>query len=964
MFCLLVFITLSLFSYTTRKTYSNNIVINTPSTEDVTIYVSGDTVTKTDTGYEAEVGKSIKVFAINGRSIFKSMKIGENTYDTPIVEITVEDASNLNISVETIAPTAENRGEYFANPFIISSGDDILALSRILDNAYDDESTQQGITIESDYERFDLTPSVENKLKLQRGYFRLTSNIVINSDNFFGIGNRNVPFMGSFDFNGNYVYFSVNKTKFSTNEFVDGRMDIGLFSLIYGDDHPCLIKNADVRGTIAVKTETINTDGGDLTSERSISIGGLAGTSGKNVIFDGVTSQVSISADVKTASLELGGVVGFLSSNIEDWSNVSYKGTYGTITGITKGERASVYVGGLCGVLQNTYVRNFLSDAQSSNFVATSYGSDNVYNSGSSFSGGMAGVIYSNPSSRPEMSPVNPMIIEKIRLRVNSDFVVTSVIDNQNNTLTNRSNKAIDSDNFTSNSSGAVAGGLVGTIYSSNESGGTITLSDLKIINETTISDMKVIAQTVDADSNGAVFAGGLVGYIYTSGIDKIKYKASKNISEDNPSYIFATSTSIRALQNGTGPAYAGGIFGYNAFNFESNNPKYYFRMVDQDSNIDVSAVQSLISNKEGSILYDVMAGFYSSKLQNGYSLKNFNLSVSSGSVTAERESGTNSIGNICAGGIAGFYDGSIKSGSSTISVGQFTDVTLDFTPSVSISSLGYSYESNYTGGTTKIGNNVCVGGAIGYIKEFTSNTITDITVNFNGVSNKPIKPISIQGVQNAVSGDADYATEGYVGGVFGMYEDSKASNINFFGNNNLKSLVRFYSTNDPNTASVGGAIGATRQVDFKYTIDTLVVKSAHVVGRAFCENTNDNDQYDLFVGGAVGVLGAATEGVDISGTQALNFYVYDSIIESVGDENMLTYAGGVFGGIWYIATIGVKSCYSIRNSVTATSVNWKSYAGGLAGLAQACVISNSKVLETSVYVASNNQNVQSSSAV
>ena len=33
----------------------------------------------------------------------------------------------------------------------------------------------------------------------------------------------------------------------------------------------------------------------------------------------------------------------------------------------------------------------------------------------------------------------------------------------------------------------------------------------------------------------------------------------------------------------------------------------------------------------------------------------------------------------------------------------------------------------------------------------------------------------------------------------------------------------------------------------------------------------------------------------------ASGIVVEDSNIESVGEENMLTYAGGVFGGVWYM---------------------------------------------------------------
>lgn len=217
----------------------------------------------------------------------------------------------------------------------------------------------------------------------------MTANIIVNDESFEGIGSRGngMPFQGCFDFNGTYAYINISKTDAKDIDFATvGRAeneeeiinvaDFGFFSYLYGEGvqsgsaagaHPCLVRGADVRGSIAVNTVATS---GLYTEQYRVHAGGVAGSAGKNVVIDGARSQVSVSVQAGKASLVLGGLFGFCSASVDEWSNAVYEGNYGSISGITAGEGADVFVGGLAGILQNAYANGFSNTARATSFVA------------------------------------------------------------------------------------------------------------------------------------------------------------------------------------------------------------------------------------------------------------------------------------------------------------------------------------------------------------------------------------------------------------------------------------------------------------------------------------------------------------------------------------------------------------------------------------------------------------------
>ncbi|HIY97027.1 MAG TPA: hypothetical protein H9729_05000 [Candidatus Borkfalkia excrementigallinarum] len=978
----------------------------------LSVYISGPDVLAADGGgYHVPQNAVVTVTVVNETGIFSSLSIkgtadekeititnGDGIYDYGCVVENVKAGSNFSVTVKSRAVFASDTGKLFSRPYTVDDEQDVFALGRIFEGeGTADDYAAFGFDVNAEGGGVDETKRAAANSALQHGYYRLMSNIIVESSStentsipFTGIGSRKeggMPFQGCFDFNGRYAYINLSTTRFTDSDFVTVNnvktADFGFFSYIYGDAkgngfaYPCLVRGADVRGSIAVNTRNNNTSGGDNSdtsgggdSAYRINAGGLAGTVGKNVVLDGVSSQVSVSVQAKRATLSLGGLFGFCSAPVEDWSAMRYEGTYGDISGITEGDNASVYIGGLAGILQNAYVNSFENNTNSTSFIANA----EADTSGSAFVGGLAGVVYVGPAVNdfPETSAPRNITIRNIDSSIQSSFVLSAVIDNESN------ENSINADDFIGNntpnndddgSAGAVAGGLVGGMYTDGDN--TISISRVNFTGTGSVP-LSVSAQTLDANSNGAVFAGGMVGYIETGSASKILYTASSNTEEtEQPTFTFACSVNVSATQNGVGPAYAGGLFGYNAFQISDGTDELHFYLTDEGSDFEVEAVQSALSNFSGSLLYDVCAGLFTSKLQSGYSVSGINLYAENATVTARREAGSTAIGDVAAGGFAGKAQGSGSVEDNDISI--ISNVSVNFGRDVSVNALGYSYNSTFSG----VGNNVYAGGFIGYAESYGASGsygLSGITVDFNGVTANPAAAYAVRGVQNAVSGGGDYKTEGYVGGVFGMLANCFASDINFKGNTASNSLIYFTSSNDPNTASVGGLVGATRSGagsnSVSYGSGTLTnytdykiaggrVENAHVVGRAYYNGTNEKT-YDIYVGGAIGVFGCErdrdTYGNNLYGTVS-EVYVYDSVIEAIGEEDMLTYAGGVFGGIWYRAILRAENCAVIGSSVTASSVSYEAYAAGIAGIIQSSTVRGCYVIDTSVHAESEGNN-------
>ena len=941
------------------KTFSAYVSVSVPEGKEVTVYVSGNDVIKSGKGYMVTPGSTVTVTVVNESKLFKSMTVnGKTTYDTPVAEITVPVNEDLAITVETTEPYAEDVGKYFGNPFILSREADVLSVARIL----------AGTSTASDFERIGAEDKTADDIRF--GYFRLGTNLFISSSEFFGLGFRGkLPFGGCFDFDGFTATINLVRTSHVDEEFtfVNGThyADYGFFAYAYGDGtHPCLMRNIKTQGFIGLNT--IKTKG-TIDHADHVNAGGIAATAGKNIVFDGLESTVSVSAQTRFADLYLGGIFGICSSSVESWCDIRYDGAFNDVSGVTYGDNAGAIVGGFAGVLQNASVDGITIDGEGSMVLANALGEV----SGSAIAGGFVGLIELGAHTGEEISDPRTMLIRNVTIYAESDYSVTAVIDN--NGSTNKG--SINPDDYASTSAAAIAGGIAGIVNRGNK-GGTalpddqiIKFSNIRFLRTSAVAEnahpsdssaggrLGISASTEDGNSSGAVFAGGVVGYIYAPSASYITWQFADS---SKTAYLFGCPIDVSATQNGVGPAYAGGAFGYNAFHPEiTDGGSLNIGIVNPKYDYTVTASQSATATKYNNKYYNVSAGGYTSRFSVGYNLKNVTFYIGSGRITAYREVGSTAIGDVNAGGFAGRimgygtasttitdYD---NANGGTMQSGESDNVKVYYSENSRIEASCYSYSS--INSTKTLGNNVCAGGVVGYVLGYSS--ISNVSILFDGNTVPSENPAEhfVSGEQNAKNQaeDDNHKSEGFVGGMFGLVIDTKISNAQFIGDETERSVVYFASSNSPNTASVGGLIGALWRKKLGSNtkmLNTATVKNVHVAGRAYCEQNTRDDIYDIYVGGMIGVFANPNSGRNVIVT---NVSVGNSIIEAIGEKAMLPYAGGIIAGMWWSTTTTLSYAKVVDSAVISSSITPASYAGGIVGLMQNSAISHCVVKDTEV---------------
>lgn len=1000
-------------------TYANTYhSVSISGANNVDVYISGDGVTQDDNGnYQIPHGADVEITVVNDNSVSTSLSIitgdTSETSDSNFAKVT-NVTGNLSITVATEEGFATEPGSSLSTAYEINDGDDLISLSKILaartdgsdittqiaadGSATDDTAAtfagyladfgldkEEWYTVTDGETVFNATEAniaavktvlLAAQTKLSTSYFSLSDDVMINdstsaedatdySHGYFGLGSRRgVPFSGVFDFNGHSATLHLSIAEAKNNNFnptepatgssgTDNVLSIGFFNYIYGDgSNACAILGADVRGTIAVSADVPST--ADDSGQYRVYIGGVAGSIGDKVVLSNVKSSVSVSAQTGFSginsgiSIYAGGVFGFSGADVDEWSNVSYDGIYSEISVVCAGADAgeNAIVGAFAGVIQNAYVRNFSANLRGANILADA--SDN----GSAIAGGLAGAVYSATNRYGELNSVGDYTIGGISINASGSTVSASAAAKQNTGNTGN----INADNiFGHNFSVSIAGGLFGIAYAeqsqntsqSTSTSGSLTIGDIDFTSQSGDGVFSVEAYTSDSSSYGIPFAGGVIGYVVNSQNDRVNFSPDTGSSSgDGGAFIFESDVVVTSTQNGNGPVYAGGVFGYNAFNISGfEGTRAQFKLNDDAYKVTVVAEQSQSSGSDStSTLYDVSAGLVTSKLPAGYSFSYVDFTAHGSTVTARRETGSSAVGDISAGSVAGKAAGD---GSSYISN---VDVTLN---NCSINALGNSFQSEFSGE----GNNVYAGGFIGYVSDYGSyigeNNVTyglsNITLNMS-VSNEDA--YAVRGIQNAVAGNDNYHSECFTGGMFGMVECCAATELNIVGKTTYKPLIYSYGSQDPKTASTGGLIGALRDSSAEgYSLVNSSVKNIHVVGRAYIQSQTGMVN-DIYVGGAVGVAGG-TDNDAVSNISGIT--VEDTAIESVGESAMLTYAGGIFGGVWWTADIPTSNLISRNNTVLASSASYSTYAGGISGMIQnnqnynITNISSAKVLNTSV---------------
>lgn len=969
----------------------------------VDVYISGDGVTRDEDGaYSIPSGTDVEITVINNTAVSSELKVNGTTSASPnFYETTV---GNSNISIEVNGSLATEEGTSLFTAYELSDSTDFLALSKILAAVSGDVKAETLSTIVSylaefgfDDENWYTTDESGNttlnsanatvgnvqtalnnaQTALSTAYFRLTGDVMLNeaqtgettiTTGYFGLGSRRgEAFRGVLDFDGYSVTLNMdipeviaeNFTSSTAGSATHNILSAGLFNYIYGDGtHACAILGADVRGTISLTT---NLSLGSGSTDYRIYIGGVAGSIGKNVVLDGVSSSVSVSVQSSTdsgnspISVYAGGVFGFSGADIDYWSDVSYTGNYSEISVTSSSGSATLpartVVGALAGVIQNAYVNNFTATLRGANILA-----DSTLN-GNAVAGGLAGIIFASSNAYEETNGLSSSLhIRGININASGATVSALTASTSNRPIDPDSVFVVNSDNGTMTSAdAAIAGGLIGRVYGTNvyASNFTLYISEIDFGAVSGSEEFTIRSGTSNANSRAMTFAGGVVGYV-SSGenfID-VSYNPGGEASTgaEGDAVIFSGNVVVNSVQNGRGPAYAGGIFGYNAFELPiSTTEEYTFNLTSESASLEVTAEQTAETANAGT-LYDVCAGLYTSVLPDAYSINNLTFNANNATATARRLAGSTAVGDIAAGTIAGKANGNGNGGAAI----QNLTVNLN---TCSINAFGYSFDSEYAG----IGNNVYAGGVIGYVRNYGvyggNVGLSNISVTFDRSLDN--SDYAVYGIQNAevASNASDYWSEGYVGGMFGMMESGYATNLTVDGTLKDRTVIYFNGTNDPNTSSVGGLIGATRNlqgVEYdSYAVTNSTVTDVHVAGRAYVGTQSTNWRWDIFVGGAIGVFGTANKDSAGTGLEGSNFAsgitVEDCAIEAIGDEAMLTYAGGVFGGAWWVSSANISNCISRNNSVLASSATFNTFAAGIVGLLQEGTVENCLVINNTI---------------
>lgn len=1033
----------------------------------VDVYISGDGVTRDEDGkYTIPSGTDVEITVINNTAVSSGLTVttgAESPDNENVVTIGGNNFARVtnvtqNLSIEVNGTLATEEGTSLFTAYELSDSTDFLALSKILaavsgdvtaetlstivsylaEFGFDDENwyttdESGNTTLNTDQETIigNVQTALNNaQTALSTAYFRLTGDVMLNeaqtgattiTTGYFGLGSRRgEAFRGVLDFDGYSVTLNMDIPEVTSENFTAWKvgegenapthniLSAGLFNYIYGDGtHACAILGADVRGTISLTS-------GELTSSATntdyrVYIGGVAGSIGKNVVLDGISSSVSISAQTTTEntpiSVYAGGVFGFSGADIDYWSDVSYTGNYSEISVTSSSGSANLpartVVGALAGVIQNAYVNNFTATLRGANILADST------SNGNAVAGGLAGIIFASSNAYEETNDLSSSLhIRGININASGATVSALTASTSNGrTIDPDSVFVVNSGNGTMTSAdAAIAGGLIGRVYGTNiteDDFETLYISEIDFGAVSGSEEFTIRSGTSNANSRAMTFAGGVVGYVSNGeNFIDVSYNPGGEASTgaEGDAVIFSGNVVVNSVQNGVGPAYAGGIFGYNAFELPNSTTEYTFNLTSESASLEVTAEQTETStveyrgeeetrddgwrgealtrfNPTGVYSYDVCSGLYTSVLPDAYSINNLTFNANNATATARRLAGSTAVGDIAAGAIAGKANGS----GDTNSIATIENLTVNLN-TCSINAFGYSFDSDnrylqygyssyWLGGsywngnnTTTVleGNNVYAGGVIGYVCNYGvyggNVGLSNISVTFDRSLNN--SDYAVYGIQNAVSGNADYHTEGYVGGMFGMMHGGYATGLLVNGTVKDRTVIYFSSTNDPNTSSVGGLIGATRHYNgASYCVTDSTVKNAHIAGRAYVSSetwqygqNNNLGAYDLFVGGALGVFGVA-------GGSSTDHYVTDITvencdIESIGDQMMLTYAGGVIGGAWWVTNLNMNNLISRNNAITASSASYSTYAGGIIGQMEGTntiTFSEAYVLNTSV---------------
>lgn len=873
-------------------TESNAASITVAGDNEVTVYVSGEGVTYNETTkkYEAPTGTSVTISVINEGRIYTGMTIGETPYDEPVVTTTI--TGDLQLTIETTYSTSDDIGKCFGRAWVLDEAADVIKLANILNGT------------DFDYTYF---PNNNNEnptslLDIQYGYYVVENSIFLDEEDFEGIGAYGNAFHGCIDFLNNYISVNTSNSGKITNTYGGffGRVSNGTLTVGSGTEakdvkQECILRNVNLKGNISY----VDTTATSTVSE--FSIGGVAGLISGDVVLDNVDSSVSINVQSQSSSVNAGVLFGQLGRRIDAWSNVKATGGYTSVKAITYGKDKNSYVGSLAGRLNGSSVYSYRNEIHNGVYIANSLNES----SGHSVASSTIGYISASANT----------VLKGVVFEDFENIEISTMIENIKGATTSKS-------------IGTFGYGYIDGTY-------TVNIYPIEFIQSNgSAYTSSIRSSTQSRLSRGNAYAGGLLGYLDNSKV----YFHCNNDAEENITF-FKTNVYIDAEVTGQGGAYAGGLFAYQP-PIVNNTAQKNYTLNEAETTFEVYATQASSCTASSTDMY---AGFYSATLNisdETLYLHNLAFTVNNGTLIAQRNVGSTATGNIYAGGLIGAVNcrGDVYSNYAN----QLMNIDINLN-NTKVEALGLSFQSP---AASQWVNNVSVGGMFGFVEDcglldtFDSTNLVGSGNSVIGGSNLHVSikvgenndEYAVRGIQNAVAGGGDHENEGHVGGLIGMLRRGYLDNISVTGTNDsiVRPIITFNSTNSPNTAAVGGVIGENAKGG-NCMVSNVLVDNVHIIGKAYSVSNDSDEKYDVYAGGVFGVLAKEWTTSCLVGAKVTN-----SKIECVGEEKMMTYAGGLTGGAWWAGYTGFYNVEVYGNEILANSISSKAHAGGLSGLIQA----------------------------
>lgn len=961
---LICFTIITIYSVTTRKSSSkaetDKVKVEVAKLNTVSLYVSGESVTKLDTSfsedvYQVDKGSTIVLRCVNESRLFTEWVI-TGTYvknseasslNDSCIEITVN--GDLKVSTNRKDPTISDSGKYIDSAFVISEEEHAMYLQNIFELQKDWNSNTNFLNLleEEDlkkfYNSYEHFYQSDNKFKInvidkkldykaaleyikenndyyfggiQKGYYKVQQSFTILNSEFKGIGNKEFPFQGVICGSDNanttnaqiFSSISINET--------DSDMYCGLFGSI---DKNAVIRNLNLKSSVAISKVD------DMSNNESVYMGGVAGID-EGALLSNLNVSAVFSASTTNKNIYAGGIAGKMSGGINAHHNVSFDFSNQSWVLTSNSQNTNIYGGIIAGYADDVYVHLATIDVSgfavnAKNIVSADY-NNNIY------IGNLFG-YYKNTTQR---------LIDNITITGNNAEYIHSIIAGGS----------------------SYVGGLIGYVNAEDNP----LLIGKVTFNMDSKATSKLYSESYNHDSKANIYSAGLFAYINGNQLkatDSFKQGITTIYVDETPvdeyHFIFDTPMEIQAKQHGLQPnstvygnCIAGGLIGEGYFDISgnSNEQRTKIFVTSSDNVFSVQAIQTSSSNHElttkdvfvgadkltnnnrrhclSSLLFGCLSE--ESDTNDQYSFKFIDVYANNATIEATREIGSRSLGDVSASGFASYAKGR-----------NLTDITMYLGDNTSIIANSLSYEVGYEGNNGKkaSANNNYVGAFIANMIGVNSdNKISNIEINgFDFDTKEKIgTDILIQGIQNSMacynntsnntSTSKDYSNENYVGGVIGCLKgDYTLENVSFIGNDERTSEIFMQGHRDPNSAFVGGIVGLSELLNNEdgtvssanQTFTNCKIKNANIIGNATITSTAYNYP-DIYGGGIIGACYTDEK----AGTLTIeNSKVLYTDINCTGNERIETYVGGIVGTKTWTGNIKINNSYVYKSKVSAT---------------------------------------------